>query len=88
MSREYSFTLTVPIGELLAAEDLTDQIRDTYKNVRVSRKTDRADCARFYISFPFLDGRPDLEFQKWFAQDFGSRGWELYGPTHGRWGLV
>jgi hypothetical protein len=55
--------------------------------MRVSRKTDRHGCARYYLSFPFSENRPDLAFQKWFSE-YQQNDWELYGPNPGRWGLI
>ena len=88
MSREYSFTLTVPVKDLKSAEKLIDETRQTHAGVRISRKTDRDGCARFYISFPFTESRPDLKFKEWFEKSRVGDDWDLFGPTHGRWGLV
>ena len=86
MTREYSFTLTVPLPQLGELGTLFVQVRRICPQVRISRKTDRKECARYYLSFPFSSARPDLDFQKWFAEN-GKKSWELFGPTHGRWGL-
>ncbi|MCG6931547.1 MAG: hypothetical protein LJE64_13410 [Desulfofustis sp.] len=87
MSREYSFNLAVPLEDFAVVEELLAQAKRNCPPLRISRKTDRHGCARFYLSFPFTPGRPDLKFQEWFAghqQD----SWDLFGPTPGRWGLV
>jgi len=87
MSQEYSFTLTVPLADLGVTEDLLGQARHRFPRIRISRKTDRKGCARFYLSFPFDSARPDLAFQEWFTEE-NREGWELFGPTYGRWGLT
>ncbi|MEE4241217.1 MAG: hypothetical protein V2I36_07110 [Desulfopila sp.] len=86
MTREYSFTLTVPLQQLDELESLFVQVRQICPQVRISRKTDRKGCARYYFSFPYSSSRPDLDFQKWFVENT-NESWELFGPTHGRWGL-
>lgn len=86
MKQEYSFTLTVPLSELEAAEKVLQQARENFGKVRISRKTDRKNSARFYLSFPFSSARPDIKFQEWFA-DSQHDSWDLFGPTYGRWGL-
>lgn len=88
MSREYSFTLTVPAKDLEIAEELIAETKQNHAGVRITRKTDRGGCARFYISFPFNDSRPDLTFKEWFETRRVSDDWDLFGPTHGRWGLA
>ena len=87
MDREYSFTLTVPLDDLESAIELLAQAKGKYPRMRQSRKTDRNGCARIYLSFPFTGSRPDLTFQEWFVQR-QEESWELFGPTHGRWGLA
>lgn len=86
MSREYCFNLTVPLEDVGRLEELLDQAQANCPPMRVSRKPDRHDCARFYLSFPFSESRPDLGFQKWFS-DYLEDDWELFGPNPGRWGL-
>jgi len=86
MQQEYSFTLTVPLATLEEAEALLQTMRQEYPMVRISRKTDRKECARYYLSFPFSAARPDLKFQQWF-EDKELDTWDLFGPTYGRWGL-
>jgi hypothetical protein len=87
MSLEYSFNLSVPLDDVGTVEQLLDEARGLHQLRRVGRKPDRNGCARFYLSFPFSGQRPDLKFQQWFEQR-QQEGWELYGPTHGRWGLA
>ncbi len=87
MSQEYSFTLTVPLAECSVAESLLEEVRNQFRSIRISRKTDRKECARYYLSFPFSDSRPDLAFQEWYRQR-AKAGWDLFGPTYGRWGLA
>ena len=87
MSREYCFNLTIPLEDLTLVEDLLTQAQENCRTLRISRKTDRHDCARFYLSFPFSSRRPDLSFQQWFTE-YQRKSWELVGPTPGRWGLV
>ena len=86
MSREYCFNLTIPLEDLEKVEELLDLATQNYGAMRVSRKPDRHGFARFYLSFPFSESRPDLTFQKWFS-DFQQDSWELFGPNPGRWGL-
>jgi len=87
MDREYSFTLTVPLADLEKAMELLVLAKQKNPRMRQSRKTDRHDCARIYLSFPFTGPRPDLAFQKWFAEQ-QEENWDLFGPMHGRWGLL
>lgn len=87
MSREYCFNLTIPLADLDTVEGLLAQASQNQPAMRVSRKTDRHGCARYYLSFPFSVNRPDLAFQKWFSECQQSD-WELYGPNPGRWGLI
>ncbi len=86
MDREYSFTLTVPLEDFDEASAILNEAKKNYSNMRISRKTDRAGCARIYLSFPFSSARPDIKFQQWFMEQSKS-GWDLFDPTHGRWGL-
>jgi hypothetical protein len=87
MSREYCFNLTVPVADLSTVQELLAQAGRNHPGMRVSRKPDRHGCARFYLSFPFSENRPDLKFQTWF-QDYLQNEWELFGPNPGRWGLI
>lgn len=86
MKQEHSFTLTVPIEDVDKAEKCLHEAKQITPTVRISRKTDRKGCARFYLSFPFSSSRPDLSFMEWFAEQ-KSDTWDLFGPTYGRWGL-
>ncbi len=86
MAQEYSFTLTVPLTDIEEAETVLDQARKKNPGMRISRKPNRSEYARFYLSFPFSGTRPDLSFQEWFAEQQGEN-WDLFGPTYGRWGL-
>ncbi|MEE4166617.1 MAG: hypothetical protein V2I35_11510 [Desulfocapsaceae bacterium] len=87
MSQEYSFNLTIPLADCSAAESILDEARKRFPHMRISRKTDRKACARYYLSFPFTGGRPDLAFEEWFRQT-AQADWDLFGPTYGRWGLA
>ena len=87
MSREYCFNLTVPAADLEIVEELLSQAGKTQPGMRLSRKPDRHGCARYYLSFPFSENRPDLAFQTWFEPHL-KHGWELFGPNPGRWGLL
>ena len=87
MSMEYSFTLTVPLTDLDKAMEILARAKQKNPGMRQSRKTDRHDCARIYLSFPFTQSRPDLAFQQWFTPQ-QEEGWDLFGPDHGRWGLL
>lgn len=87
MMREFCFNLTVPLADLEAVTGLLDEARRDCPPLRISRKPDRHDCARFYLSFPFTDSRPDLSFQQWFTP-LMRPGWDLFGPNPGRWGLI
>jgi len=87
MSREYCFNLTVPLQDLSRVEELLAEARRRCPPLRVSRKTDRHGCARFYLSFPFNANRPDLAFEEWFTE-YRRDSWELFGPNPGRWGLA
>jgi len=86
VKQEYSFTLTLPLEDIAQLEILLVEIREHYRSVRVSRKTDRKECARYYLSFPFSSARPDLHFASWVEDKLGEN-WDLFGPTYGRWGL-
>lgn len=86
MKQEYSFTLTVPLSDVEKAEKLLQQAKENERKLRVTRKPDRREQARFYLSFPFSGARPDLAFQAWFTEQQAPN-WDLFGPTYGRWGL-
>jgi hypothetical protein len=87
MSREYCFNLTVPLAELALVETLLGQARQRFAPMRISRKPDRHEAARFYLSFEFSAARKDLHFQQWFSE-YLKEDWELFGPNPGRWGLL
>ncbi len=87
MSQEYSFTLTVPLTDYPIAESLLEEAKRRFPHIRISRKTNRKACARFYLSFPFSTARPDLKFLEWFRER-EKKDWDLFGPTYGRWGLA
>lgn len=87
MSLEYSFNLSVPLDDVGVVEQLLEKARSLHQLKRVGRKPDRNGYARFYLSFPFSSQRSDLKFQQWFER-YQRDGWDLYGPTHGRWGLA
>lgn len=86
MKEEYSFTLTLPLEECELAETLLQETRQRFPSVRITRKTDRKGCARFYLSFPLTQARQDLKFASWFSHT-DNTDWELFGPTYGRWGF-
>ena len=86
MKQEYCFTLTVPLHDLEKASELLAKTQQDYPVARITRKTDRKGYARFYLSFPFSQARPDLKFHEWLEDHIGSD-WDLYGPVYGRWGL-
>lgn len=86
MKEEYNYTLTVPLVDMENAEDLLDQVRQKYPQVRISRKPDRKQMARFYLCFPFLGSRTDSGFSEWIEEK-RNESWELFGPNYGVWGL-
>jgi hypothetical protein len=86
MKQEYSFTLTIPVADIQKVQELLAEAKIKTPALRISRKTDRAGCARFYLSFPFSNARPDLSFEKWFVTH-KETSWDLFGPTYGRWGF-
>jgi hypothetical protein len=86
MKQEHSFTLTLPLKDLDKVEPLLTEAREMHPKLRISRKPDRGDNARFYLSFPFSSSRPDLSFQEWFSERQEDE-WDLFGPNYGRWGL-
>ncbi len=87
MSREYCFNLTVPLEDVGQVDELLARAKQDCPPMRISRKPDRKDYARFYLSFPFSSSRPDLSFQDWFG-DYLQENWDLHGPNPGRWGLT
>ncbi len=86
MKQEHSFTLTLPLSDLEKVEPILAEAGNIHPQLRISRKPDRGDFVRFYLSFPYVSSRPDLSFQEWFQQRQEDQ-WDLFGPTYGRWGL-
>jgi len=86
MKEEYNYTLTVPLHELEEAEALLEEIKANNPQMRLSRKPDRKDAARFYLSFPYAGARTDLRFKEWFKAR-NNKNWDLFGPNYGVWGL-
>ncbi len=86
MQEEYNYTLTVPLPDVEEALVLLREVQADYPLMRLSRKPDRRDSARFYLSFPFVGTRSDLRFGPWFAAR-NRKNWELFGPNYGVWGL-
>ncbi|MFW2365080.1 MAG: hypothetical protein ACN4GW_01580 [Desulforhopalus sp.] len=87
MKEEYNYTLTVPITDIDEAEALLAEVQADNPRMRLSRKPDRGECARFYLCFPFAGSRTDLKFHEWFTAQ-NREGWDLFGPKYGVWGLV
>lgn len=87
MKEEYNYTLTVPLQDLKEAEQLLREVLEDNPQMRLSRKPDRKECARFYLCFPYSGARTDLRFQKWIAAN-NRKNWELFGPNYGVWGLT
>ncbi len=86
MKEEYNYTLTVPITDIGEAQELLQLVEARYPQVRISRKPDRRDAARFYLCFPFAGSRTDHGFTEWLGEE-GKEGWDLFGPNYGVWGL-
>jgi hypothetical protein len=86
VQEEYNYTLTVPLPDVEEALLLLGEAQADHPQMRLSRKPDRRDSARFYLSFPFAGTRTDLRFATWFASR-NSKNWELFGPNYGVWGL-
>jgi hypothetical protein len=87
MKEEYNFTLTVPLSDIDEALFLLGEAQANNRNMRLSRKPDRQEKARFYLSFPGTGTRTDLQFMEWFAGR-NKKNWELFGPNYGVWGLT
>lgn len=86
MKEEYNYTLTVPLGDLQAVTELLEEAKDKHPQIRISRKPDTSQSARFYLSFPYNGTRTDLKFYEWISkQKFDN--WDLFGPNYGVWGL-
>jgi len=86
MKEEYCFNLTVPTEDAETVEDILAEAKAKIPKMRINRKPDRGQCARFYLSFPFSGTRTDLSFEKWFIPQ-KKKNWDLFGPNYGRWGL-
>ena len=61
--------------------------RQINRNMRLSRKPDRQEKARFHLSFPGAGTRTDLQFMEWFIGR-NKKNRELFGPNYGVWGLT
>lgn len=86
MKEEYNFTLTIPLAECEEAITLLAMVQANYPNMRLSRKPDRQETVRFYLSFPYVGTRTDLRFKEWFEVQ-NTKNWQLFGPNYGIWGL-
>ncbi len=86
MKEEYNYTLTVPLQDITEAEALLAEIQADNPQMRLSRKPDRGEYARFYLCFPYAGSRTDLRFKEWFSAR-NSKKWDLFGPNYGVWGL-
>ena len=86
MQKEYNFTLTLPLADIDEALRLLAEAQANNPSMRLTRKPDRRETARFYLSFPFGGMRNDLHFLQWFTAR-NSKNWELFGPNYGVWGL-
>lgn len=86
MKEEYNYTLTLPLPDLDEAIDILAEVQANNPNMRLSRKPDRKETARFYLCFPYAGTRTDLRFKKWFDAR-NTKNWELFGPNHGIWGF-
>lgn len=87
MKEEYNFTLTLPLPDIDEAILLLAEARANNPNMRLSRKPDRQEKARFYLCFPYAGTRTDLRFKEWFEAR-NKKGWELFGPNYGVWGFT
>ena len=87
MKEEYNYTLTVPLHEVEEAEAILDEAQANNPQMRLSRKPDRKENARFYLCFPYAGSRTDLHFQEWFSSR-NNKKWDLFGPNYGVWGLT
>jgi len=86
MKEEYNYTLTVPLQDTDEAIELLDEAQVNNPQMRLSRKPNNKESARFYLSFPYSGSRTDLRFQDWFATR-NPKNWDLFGPNYGVWGL-
>jgi hypothetical protein len=87
VKEEYNYTLTVPLQDIDLAILLLEEALANNPQMRLSRKPDRRESARFYLSFPYSGTRSDLRFSEWFVTR-NSKNWELFGPNYGVWGLT
>lgn len=86
MKEEYNYTLTVPVVDIEKVRAFLEEVQGKYPMVRISRKPDRGELARYYLCFPFSGNRTDNGFPE-LMKDQGQPGWELFGPNYGVWGL-
>jgi hypothetical protein len=86
MKEEYNYTLTVPLQDIDEAKALLEEAQANNPQMRLSRKPDRRENARFYLCFPYKGTRTDLRFQEWFTAK-NIKKWDLFGPNYGVWGL-
>lgn len=87
MKEEYNYTLTVPKADIDEAMAMLVEVQANNPKMRLSRKPDKGEYARFYLCFPFAGRRTDLKFYEWYsAQDRAD--WDLFGPNYGVWGFV
>ena len=87
MKEEYNFTLTVPLSDIDEVISLLAEAQSTNPMMRLTRKPDRQEKARFYLCFPYLGARTDLRFLEWFTAR-NKKGWDLFGPNYGVWGFT
>lgn len=87
MKEEYNYTLTVPLQDIKEAEALLEEIQADNPQMRLSRKPDTGENARFYLCFPYAGSRTDLRFKEWFSAR-NTKNWDLFGPNYGVWGLA
>jgi hypothetical protein len=87
MQEEYNFTLTLPLPDINEALLLLTEAQANNPNMRLSRKPDRQEKARFYLCFPYTGTRTDLRFKEWFEAR-NKKNWELFGPNYGVWGFT
>lgn len=87
MKEEYNFTLTLPLSDVEEAHLILEEAQANNPNMRLSRKPDRHEKARFYLCFPYNGMRNDLRFKEWFEAR-NTKNWELFGPNYGVWGFT
>ncbi len=86
MKEEYNYTLTVPLCDLQKVEELLAEAQVQNPHMRLSRKPNTRENARFYMSFPYEGTRTDEKFYQWFMM-LKTQGWDLFGPNYGIWGI-